>query len=443
MELVSQPIFWVGALGLLAMTFVFMAKFRLAVWGIIALLFTSSLLINIDWGDKSYTTWIMPLQVWRSELYAGLGVVLSAAVVANLHRVRGVRVAGATWVLLLIGLYAGAIRLVHTDPLDSMISAGTALLTIPAVALITRANLQEHEDVLRLLRAMLLAAGIWVFIVVVQFFVNSRSIYLGTGWGRFVGVGGNPQNAAIFLAPMIAVGLWLVLNGSRKVLRIAAFATVGLMLVMLIWTGSRTGAAMLVILVSFVLYGRVGRAVIFLPVLLLLAYGLVTAVQLLGVDLSLDRFSSLEDTRSYVWSSMVHAGMESPLVGIGADEAEASENSFLYGFASYGAGMLILILLFTAMSGALWMRLWRARRWLSLPERRVSELVLGYITAFFAGSVFEGYIIARVAANLVLFTAMSAIAVYLVQVASARRDVPELEPFDDATEYELAYGELA
>jgi hypothetical protein len=67
------------------------------------------------------------------------------------------------------------------------------------------------------------------------------------------------------------------------------------------------------------------------------------------------------------------------------------------------------------------MRLLMIRRRLDLGARRVVDLMIGFFCLYFAGSMFEGYIIARINVMLPLFLIFSSITTRLFEFEAASR----------------------
>jgi len=86
------------------------------------------------------------------------------------------------------------------------------------------------------------------------------------------------------------------------------------------------------------------------------------------------------------------------------------------------------------------------RNLLPREYRSLADFLLAYQVVYFAGSVFEGYMMARVAANLSFFIIFSTMAVFLVRIADSHAmavteqefgdgyDDPELDYTDDLPE---------
>ena len=121
---------------------------------------------------------------------------------------------------------------------------------------------------------------------------------------------------------------------------------------------------------------------------------------------------------------MIDLARENPLVGVGARFVGVSENSYLYLFAAYGIfGLLLgLTLLFAllARAGQLWVR---SRRETSIFYARMNEFVIALIGMFLFGSIFEGFLAARI-------SVMVALGVIIMTMSSRLLKRP-LESVDD------------
>jgi len=233
-----------------------------------------------------------------------------------------------------------------------------------------------------------------------------------------------------------------VLNTQRGLWRMTFIGLTGASVIMLLWTGSRTGMGMMVLAVAAVLYARVGRAILAVPVLMVVGYGLyVVATAVLDIDLGLNRLASTEDTRSWVWAKMWETAMDNPAIGVGVEDAEVSENSLLFGFASYGFGMALLLVTVMLVSFAQVLKLLRIRWGLAAEQRRIVDVILGFYAAYFFGTIFEGYMIARISAINVLFFMFAAMATRAIQLAQEHEAVEEYgDEGAEVTYAAYAYG---
>lgn len=396
-------------------------RLRFAFFVLIAMFFISAIAQPVDWRDRPVPTWLTPLQLRRSEVFAACGALIAFAGIVHVGRMRGFRRSPQGWMLLLIALYAGVIRVIGGSPLEGILSIVFGLVTVLNLVLVLPALLAEEEDWFRLVRSLAFVTVIWVGAVAVQFVIHRRPLTLGGNLGsRFNGMINNAQAAGIFLATGIVLCLFLVLEDSKARFKPLWITMTGMNFALLLWTGSRTSLAMCVIGCSAILYTRIGRAILWLPAVAVLGAVALRIVQGSGAEMDLARFTEGGNTRSAVWLALLKVAIENPILGVSGVTSETnSENSWLYGAAQYGVGMFALILLFTGISAQQMLQLFRVKRVLGATGKRFADLVIGYNAMFFAGAIFEGYIIARVSALIVVMLSTSAMTARLLQEADA------------------------
>jgi hypothetical protein len=223
--------------------------------------------------------------------------------------------------------------------------------------------------------------------VMVLIAVNAVALLQGYGYSavgaRFYGTSIHPNFMAIQLA--ISALIFLHELSGKKSMILNGFAlavTIGLLFL----TGSRTG---------FVVVCAGAIAAISTSRKSLLTLGLVAAAMLavylayvayMPASAAFDRGDQGSDTRSDVWLLMMEAFLSSPLSGVGF-VSEASENSYLRAFATYGAihGCLILI--------AVAQTLVNARRLAQGRNNKVATLLLSMASGLAVGAVLEGYLV--------------------------------------------------
>ncbi|MBM4109243.1 MAG: O-antigen ligase family protein [Phycisphaerae bacterium] len=340
--------------------------------------------------------------------------------------------------IILMQFYAGLLRMVHETPVAGMQTIVFAAAVQVPLALAVPAVLDEDEDYRHLVRGLGIGAVAWLGAVLVQFGVNPSEMN-PKGGGRFTGLSGGPQQLAVYLGPLSVVLLWLAVNETKARYKPAWVAAAGFAVIALLMSGSRTGMGLLILGSMFVLYARVGRAVLLLPIVGLFGY---LALQLLeGLELTgSQRLVSGMDTRTAVWSVLLETALRNPIIGVGFYNVEANENSYLIAVAAYGVGMLALILIMMAIWVWMAFRLWTLRGWLTTPQRRLADLVIGYMVMYFAGAVFEWYIIARLDLNNLLAIVTGSMMVGLLRTARHRQAEADAESirqhYGDESEWE-------
>ena len=401
-----------GVFALVAAT-IQLTRFKFSLFIIGAMLFTSSMAVAADWQGHFQKIWLYPIQIRRSDLFMGLGVMLFVTIAGHLNKMSLRSIPVQSVALLSISLYAGMLRFVHEGLASSAMSLTFTMVTAFPLLFVLPALLRNKEDWFPMLRMVMWVSALWIGAVLIQVVLNHRMLVLGRGL-RFTGLTNNPQHAAVILATFSIVAMWLLLNDkNRRMVPIWA-GLLATNLLFTVWTGSRTGLGITVIGAMVILHRHMRRAVLLLPVAGLILWILLEVVGS-NVNLGADRLVSTQNTRSYAWMNMLRNARRDPLIGVGIGEAGDSENSFLYGFASYGVGMVALQFLLVIVSGVQGFRLLRWRSHAPASISSFSDLIIAYFAMYFAGSIVEGYMIARVGAPLMFLLLFGSMATIFIQ----------------------------
>ncbi|MHA7814425.1 MAG: O-antigen ligase family protein [Phycisphaerales bacterium] len=444
-QLLDMPMPVLGALAILGMIAGGVYLFGLTKkWGALlpymGMLLFASMAIPIGWNDKIKPTVWLPIQTNRSNLFLVCGIATMGIVLAQIQNLKGKPQSLMSWVFLLSAFYAAMMRFVHEGPSSGVLSVFFALITILPLMLLPAIVMRELDDFVLILRAIAVSNAVWVGMVMVQLVVNPKYLTMGNSY-RFVGLLANPQHAGTLMPFICCILLWLVLNDSNRY-KLFFLALLCINGVFQIWTGSRTGLGMVIIGVCAVLYGRVGRAILVLPLIGLFAYlGLNFVTNVLNIDFGADRLTSTLNTRDRAWANLLQIGLDNPILGVGVDESENSENSWLYAFASYGIGMLGIVILLTFVGFATGLRWIRARFLLPAEYRPMMDMCISVIAMYFAGAVLEGYVLSRVAPPLCFFPVFAGAGVILSKYAYSYNSSVEFDEYEDHYEEWATYGD--
>lgn len=406
--------------------------------GVGGLLFFASMALPVDLDHEQVRpTFWLGLQQNRDSFYGLFGILTLGLLIFQIPRLVGKRKSLLSLTLVGIGIFMAGLRFIHEGVTDGVLSMGLAAIVLPALLLAPAALIDDEDDLYPLLRTILIVNYVWFAMCTVQFFVNRHMLAFGNT-NRFVGLLSNPQHAGAFVACLITTTLYMALNEPKKIWRLAALGMLSANGLMLMWTGSRTGLGMAVVGSAGVLVTRMGRAVLMLP----LAAGFFALVlKVFGAGFSeattvFERLGGSGDTRSEAWARMLHQAMENPLIGAGTSNAGSSENAWLYGFASYGIGMLGLSLLLTLFGCMQVYSTLRGRWGLTKSQQGAMDVAAGLVLAYFAGAVFEGFFSARISANLVMVMLFSGVLARLLQLSAERHKnggilVSDVYEYDD------------
>lgn len=386
-----------------------------------------------------------PIPYYRAEIFAALGALMFAWILGHWSKIHISNIAPQMVVICLMAFYAALIRMIHGGPVEGGTSIIFASATLVPLALALPAALDDERAWINMLRLLALMSAAYLAASMVQLVINPNVLTRPPS-NRFTGLSGNPQYVAVTFSVYAVVTLWLTLFDPKRRFRLLWAALLGAQLIVLAWTGSRTGAGMAVVGGCFAFYRRFGKLVLFAPLGLVAAYlfyDLFLAGQ--GVELVTSRLVSTENTREGAWRTQWQQFMASPIIGVGVTETE-SENSYLYAISAFGVGMGGLIGLLMLVSGALCLKLFVRRNLLPPHLRTLADLVIAYHALYFAGGFFEGYMVARVGTHIVFMSIFSAIMANLIRrtyaaPATVHEQAPEWDALAQHDHYDPdAYG---
>lgn len=410
-DLFSTDNIWkllVAAAAMVALLFWLLKSARAGLLLLGGMLFLSGLGLTKEVGDSTeYRTWLFPLQAQRPILFAGAAAMIYLGLFAHANLVNMRKTAPLAWLNVLLGVTMGLITIVQTGgsatgPVAGFYAIAFAIFSMMPIILLYSAILHEWNDWVSVIRALAIAGAVWTGACTVQFLIDQNVLLTGVG-RRFVGLSGNPQHAAGFSAVIAVCATWLVLNDPLKRWKLVWLFVAASHVVFVLWSGSRTGAIVSLAGFTAIFYARMGKGVLFAPVLAAGIYGLVALATEMGVKFGFERLTSSQDTRSDKWITMFENGLANPIAGVGLEEAGGSENGFLYGFSSYGILVPLVMLAMMAVTGVVCLRLVRARFGASAMVKRLIDLHLGMFIMYWLGNMAEGYAVARISPQLLFF----------------------------------------
>lgn len=424
-SLFSGDNLWKVGLAAVFAVVAFVAMLRDAKFGFLflgAMLFLSGLGLTED-AEKSAMgrSWLYALQERRQLAYVACAGLLFVGVAVHASKLQTRNLPLLGFMVMFQGVYMGMITIFQAGPLSGLQAVIFSIFSMSAVLFMLASQLRTWEDIIKLLRVISLVGCVWTVACTMQFMID-QSVLLTGAARRFIGLSGNPQHAAGLSAVMATLSLWLTLNDRGKLWKLVAVVATATHIIFVLWTASRTGLALTSMGFAAVLYARMGRAVLAAPVLIAAAYGLLTLAQSMGVEFGFERLSSREDTRTAQWNILLENGLSNPVLGVGLREAGASENGFLYGFAAFGLGvpLIMLLIMFTTMG--VWFRLLKARFDTPSPVgKRTMDLCMGFFIMYWAGNMFEGFGVARISPQLSYFLIFSCIAASAINISGDER----------------------
>jgi hypothetical protein len=394
---------------------------------IIMILFTG-FAVQVERGlvGASNNTWVKPIQEYRAELFLATSSFLFLTMLAHIGKVRfnNIPVQGA--MLLAIQLLSGFLRFSHGEPAEGAKSLVFAIVTMLPILALLPVALDEWDDWRIIIRAIGFACVLWAGATFVQVLINHRELQVGYQ-SRFSGLLGNPQGCGLYMAPMTFSLLWLLGNDKVKKYWLLWLGTLSVMIVYSMWTGSRTCIIVTACGALFVLYSRIGRFVLILPILGVLMIGVYQIAISLGLSTAaVERLASTQNTRGGSWEILMQDFFLNPVFGIGFSQTRANENSYLLAFVAYGFGCGILVLVFLFYSLYLMARLWTYRAKVPVQHRQIVDLILGFNAAYFLGAIFEWHIVSRMEGNITYMMIFSVLANRLMVKVDREASIQDL-----------------
>lgn len=413
-----------GVFGILALVMAGARNLRAGLAVVTLIVFFSSISTQVEGRghERVGRTWLQLFQANRAELYLAMSCALGMILAANARFMQMTRVSGIAMIMLIINIFAGVLD-ARSDAAQGAMRVGLAAISITSMALFVTSMVRTWDDLLPLMRALGVSGLMWVGGALVQVLLD-KSQMLVNYETRFLGLLGNPQGTAIYLGPQSAITLWLMLNDSKRWTRILWAAVYAVILMLVVWTGSRTGMLMTIMGAMALLRSRFKNAVFLLPVLAVALVGVAYLVDSLGIELPFKRFLEGGDTRSEAWRGLFEDAQRSGVFGLGLEGARFVENSYLYAWVVYGPIMLALLLLQLVVIGTSSFRLWSVRREVPFKVRSMVDLTIAYYAMFFVGAQFEWFILARVDANISYVVIFSCIANAMLAMVREQRTEP-------------------
>lgn len=425
----TAEIIFIGGFALVVIIAALMLKISIRHWLITGALFATALTAPVALNKTEYVqTWLLSVQIRRAEIHLAFGVLLTLTVLFR-GGFAAAHVPFQGIMLLIMGLYAGALQFVHVDVTGATQTILFVLATIPCMIVAVPLLARDYDGCIKLLKTMMWVSVVWTFCCSVQFVLDPRALL--NEQGRFWGMLANAQQAALLVSPLAITSLWMLLNDPQKRTKVLWTGLLAINLLFLVWTGSRTGALSFVVGASFVLYSRIGKAVLLLPVAALLVWGLFTLAVELKIYENLERLVSTENTREQVWTNMLTNALENPLIGVGFSDAGGSENSYLLGFASYGIAYFLMTIIL--LLGSMWLcfNLLRGRNYLEPQHRTLVDLFIGFNAMYFASAMFEGFMLGRSSTMQTMLLIFAGIGVWLKEEIAYQRSLGKVVGEED------------
>lgn len=237
--------------------------------------------------------------------------------------------------------------------------------------------------------------------------------------GRFLGMTGNPQHAAVLLTSGIPIFIVFIID--RTALWERVLLVLGLLwsIKYLIDTGSRTGILMGLLAVLIFLSGykaSSSKILVIGSIIGLVVLSIVDFNPLANSDKEvIDRYSSTENTRAEVIQVQINQFKRAPLFGVDPRGGRVgfSENSYLAVAASLGIVGLLPLLFVIIGVFKLIITLWKKSK--NKKDKHFYYLVISGLLSLMAGALVEAYLLGSLTWPIILLFCYVHWGYYLLQ----------------------------
>jgi hypothetical protein len=221
--------------------------------------------------------------------------------------------------------------------------------------------------------------------------------------GRLHGTTGNAQHAGVLLAAILPAAIYALLRVRRDPVRLTAvLALTAAIVYCLLWTGSRTAVIMAICgLAAFLVRRPRILAVLTIGAIFFLIFNVD---HLLMENVAAERFTTVENNRIGIWTSLYKTFSRYPLLGapLEGERIGFGESSWLSMAAAGGLAGLIPLVTFAVLLALMMFRIFRTP--VTGPARHDRDFVLAGWATLMVGSVAEAYLLGIVSpAVLILY----------------------------------------
>ncbi|MGL6096654.1 MAG: O-antigen ligase family protein [Fimbriiglobus sp.] len=275
---------------------------------------------------------------------------------------------------------------------------------------------RTREDATWAIRAIAAAPAMTLALCAIQVPVNYAALF--SHQMRFEGMTGNPQHAAMMFGIALPATVYLAQTGDLGRMRVFWWAVLGLEVLALILTGSRTGLLMLLVLCG-IMFRRYLPVAVFTAVAVYLILGVDDSR---GADQPLSYYTQRGNTREETWIRAIKGFMEEPLFGYQYFEGEMifTENSWLA--MAYSAGVAGLIPMVAA--AVFTVRVLRRARAVPGSDHHVVRMATALLAVVLIASMFEAFLLGAIVFPIYALFTLFAVMNWLL--ARPRSDVKPL-----------------
>ena len=256
--------------------------------------------------------------------------------------------------------------------------------------------------------------------------------------GRFAGISGNPQSAGLILSLLSITMIWLISRPRSSRWTLPAFiVAIGIAVLLLVWTGSRTSVLATAVGVAVIFRKRLGSMILVGGFVLAAVF--VASIFLADGEDILERVQSTENTRAEVWLVGLQEFLKYPIfgtLGMGQDvDLKVVESTPIQTLQVLGVvGFAFLFFIYLAIASAM-RRLFILRK--QEPDRGpLIDYVLGAWATILVMSLFEAVFLGVITFFTITIYLLSTMTAFLLDPLTIEQEGFSADEFDDEDDLE-------
>ena len=378
-----------GVMGFLLLLILFAVSSKTKWFAVGLLVYVSGLAFFISPWFR--TTLLPPFEILRANNRTLSGALLLALLIPTFMSHRGWRQrlvsAGTIAIFAFELIYCGRM-LVGGLYVRAVVGAVLFGLTFLTFGVGMSQWLQNVGNAHSLVRAIAMAGVLFAAVTSIQLAAKPSSII----WqNRLISTTDGATHTAEHIATFLPAVLFLVASrDERKLMRVFWGGVAGLLVIFLVWTGTRTGLLMGVVGVGLLFRFRLGKSLG--TALMVGAFALLVWTIWNQSTVGAERLVWTADTRSITWGIALRAFLNNPVYGVVSEGALVTESSYLTVAAKMGLLGLVPLALAMALICRSLYQLQRIRRHLG-EDMMLADLVTAGLVSLAVGGIFEGFLI--------------------------------------------------
>lgn len=436
LELLSTP----GGVGAVAVLIALLAGGVATKSGWRWLLISLLVLATLVQGSTKFfnNTLFPPLEQLRSGSQVLTGLVLGAIALATAKGAGASRwklISAIAIAMLCFELFFGFRLFFAGRALRGALVLVSFVLLFVAIPVGIGRRLQSDRDLESLIRAIGLVGLPYILFNLLQYFYSPGQTVTQN---RFAGISGNPQSAGLILSLLSITMIWLISRPRSSRWTLPAFiVAIGIAVLLLIWTGSRTSVLATAVGVAVIFRKRLGSMILVGGFVLAAVF--VASLFLGDAEDILERVQSTENTRAEVWLVGLQEFLKYPIfgtLGMGQDvDLKVVESTPIQTLQVLGVvGFAFLFFVYLAIATSM-RRLFVLRK--QVPERGpLIDYVLGVWATLLVMSLFEAVFLGVITFFTITIYLLSSMTAFLLDPLTIEQEGLDIEEFDEEDELE-------